>query len=129
MTIEEALQAYLSSKTEITNIVSDRIYPILLPQDSTYPALTYFKISGSVQHDVDIAYPWFQISSWAETYAEVKALAVVVKEVMQRYKGVMGGGSGIKVPQIVFENELDLYDSETGIYHIPADYKIIYREV
>ena len=129
MTIEEALSAYLNSKTEITNIVGDRIYPIVLPQNPTYPALTYFKVSGPAWHDVDIAYPRFQLSSWGEDYADVKVLAGAVKEVMQRFKGIMGGAQGVKVSQVVYENELDLFDPETGTYHIPADYKIIYREV
>ena len=129
MTIEEALSAYLNSKTELIDIVGDRIYPIVLPQNPTYPALTYFKVSGLALHDADIAYPRFQLSSWGEDYADVKTLAAAVKEVMQRFKGIMGGTGGVKVSQVVYENELDLYDSVTGIYHIPADYKIIYREV
>ena len=129
MTIEEALKIYLFSQTLITDIVGSRIYPMILPQDTEYPALTYFQVSNPVQHEVDIAYPRFQISNWAETYAEVKALLNAGKEVLQRYKGMMGGGSGIKVTQIIFLNSFDIYDPETGIYHIPADYKIIYREV
>ena len=129
MTIEEALKTYLLSKTEITNIIVDRLYPLILPQDPEYPALTYFEVSNPVSHDVDIAYPRFQFSNWAEKYSDAKALKDAVKEVLQRYKGVMGGGSGVKVTQIVFLNSFDMYDPETGVYHIPADYKIIYREV
>ena len=129
MTIEEALHEYLSGRTEITDLVGNRIYPIVLPQGPAYPALTYIKISGPVLHDVDIAYPRFQLSSWGEEYSDVKQLAAAVKEVLQRFKGVMGSAPGIKVSQVVFENELDLYDPETGVYHIPADYTIIYREV
>ena len=128
MTIEEALKIYLLSKTEITDIIGDRLYPEVLPQDVDFPALTYFEVSNPVFHDVDIAYPRFQLSSWTKTYLEAKTLRNAIKEVMQRFKGVMGGGSGVKVAQVVFENSFDMYDSETGIYHIPSDYKIIYRE-
>lgn len=129
MSIEEALQEYLSGKAEITTLVSDRIYPVVLPQGVSYPALTYLKVSGPVLHDVDIAYPRFQLSSWSESYAEAKQLAAAVKEVLQRFKGIMGNAPGVKVSQVVFENELDLYDPETGVHHIPSDYTIIYREV
>jgi len=99
------------------------------PRGVSYPALTYIKISGPTLHDADIAYPRFQLSCWSEEYSEVKQLAAAVKEVLQRFKGIMGSTPGIKVSQVVFENELDLYDPETGVYHIPADYTIIYREV
>ena len=129
MTIEEALKTYLLSQTLITDIVENRIYPIVLPQGTELPALSYFQVSNPVQHEVDIAYPRFQLSSWAEKYSEAKALTNAGKEVLQRYKGKMGGASGVKVIQIVFLNSFDIYDPETGIYHIPADYKIIYREV
>jgi len=129
MTIEEAVYAYLLGKTDITDIVSTRIYPVVLPQGVELPALTYMQVSNPVHHDVDIAYPRMQISSWAEDYADAKGLYNAVKEAMQRYKGVMGGGSGVKVTQVVFLNSFDAYNQLTGIWHIPSDYKIIYREV
>jgi hypothetical protein len=129
MTIEEALYTYLLGETDITDIVSTRIYPVVLPQGTELPALTYIQVSNPVHHDVDIAYPRMQLSSWAEDYADAKDLFYAVKETMQRYKGVMGGDSGVKVSQVVFLNSFDLYSQGTGIWHIPADYKIIYREV
>jgi len=129
MTIEEAVYAYLLGKTDITDIVSTRIYPVVLPQGTELPALTYMQVSNPVHHDVDIAYPRMQISSWAEDYADAKSLFYAVKEAMQRYKGIMGGGSGVKVAQVVFLNSFDLYSQATERWHIPSDYKIIYREV
>jgi hypothetical protein len=129
MTIEEAVYTYLLGITAITDIVSTRIYPAVLPQGVDLPALTYMQISNPVHHDVDIAYPRMQISSWAENYADVKSLFYAVKEAMQRYKGVMGGASGVKVSQVVFLDSFDAYNQATGIWHIPSDYKIIYREV
>ena len=129
MTIKEALKIYLLSKTEITDIISDRLYPEVLPQGTEYPALTYLEVSNPVFHDVDIAYPRFQLSSWAETYLEADTLKNAIKEVMQRYKGIMGGTGGVHVTQIVFFNSFDMYDPDTKIYHVPSDYKIIYREV
>ena len=57
MTIEEALKIYLLSKTEITDIIGDRLYPEVLPQDVDFPALTYLEVSNPVFHDVDIHNP------------------------------------------------------------------------
>jgi len=129
MTIEEAVYTYLLGKTDITDIVSTRIYPVVLPQGTELPALTYMQVSNPVHHDVDIAYPRMQISSWAEDYGDAKSLFYAVKEIMQRYKGVMGGESGVKVSQVIFLNSFDSYSQATGVWHIPSDYKIIYREV
>jgi hypothetical protein len=128
MTIEQAIYSYLSGEAGITDIVGTRIYPIFLPQDTDYPALTYIRISGPEHHDIDVSYPRFQISCWAKSYAEAKGLADEVKAAFQRFKGVMGGAQGVEVIQGVFMNDLDLYDNETQVYHIPVDIKLIHRK-
>ena len=41
MDILESLYKYLSSNDKIRQIVTDKIYPLLLPQDCTLPAIVY----------------------------------------------------------------------------------------
>ena len=127
MTIEEAIYSYLSGEAGITTIVGNRIYPMILPQDTDYPALTYFRVSGPEHHDKDVAFPRIQISCWAEKYEEARTLAGEVKAAFQRLKGPMGD-PGVAVIQGVFLNVLDLYDNETQVYHMPVDIKLIHRK-
>jgi hypothetical protein len=128
MIIEEAIYTYLSGEAGITNLVDQRIYPMILPQDTDYPALTYMRISGLEHHDIEVAYPWFQISCWAKSYSEAKGLANEIKMAFQRFKGKMGGAQGVDVVQGVYLNDRDLYDNETQVYHIPVNIRIIYKE-
>jgi hypothetical protein len=111
MTIEEAIYSYLSNETGITSLVGSRIYPVKLPQNTDYPAITYFRVSGPEHHEKDMAYPRFQFSCWAAEYGTAKGLAAEVKAAFQRFKGTMGT-PGVAVIQGVFLNDLDVYDND-----------------
>lgn len=126
MTIEEAIYSYLSGESGITDLVGTRIYPLVLPQNTEYPAITYYRVSGPEHHDKDVAYPRIQLTAWAETYEEAKTVAAEVKAALQRFKGTMGV-PGVVVIQGVFQNDMDLYDNETGVYYVATDIKFIHR--
>lgn len=126
MTAEQALYAYLSNEAGITNIVGDRIYPGVRPQDSELPAISYLRISGPEHHNIDVAFPRFQISAWAATYNEAKTLGNEIKAAFQRFKGTMGGAQGVDVIQGVLLNDNDIYESDTRVYHNPVDIKLIH---
>lgn len=122
--IEEAVRKKLLASQDLRNLVGDRIYVLKLPQNPTYPAVTFFKASNPRHHDLDIAYPRFQFDVWAASYEAAKNVADEIRKALQREKG---DWSGIKVIQGVYLNEIDLYEDDTKIYHIVSDYKIIYK--
>jgi len=116
MSIETDVVARLEAAVPL---VANRIYPLLLPQSPTFPAVVYLRVSGlRVQsHDGDSAlqHPRFQFSCWAETYTEALAVAEQVRTALQ---GATTAGVGI------YETAHDFYDAETGWYHIPVDITI-----
>lgn len=136
MVIEEALYAHLSTFAGLAVLVSNRIYPLVLPQKGTYPSITYLKVSGrrlhALQTDPGMASPRFQISCWAQTYTQAKAVAKQVQAALQNFSGVMGGAGGVQVDAVLFENEFDLYEDETEgktkLYHVPVDFIIWHQE-
>jgi hypothetical protein len=63
----------------------------------------------------------YQISSFAETYVAAKALAdafAVALEAMH--------ATDITNPTAFIENELDLYEPDTFLYHVPLDFFLWY---
>ena len=126
MTIEQAIKIFLLKKTEVTNIVGQRINYSTLPQGPTYPYLTFFRINNISAHDIDVTSVYFQFDSWALTYIAVVELANQVRKALQREKRVL---SGINVIQGVYQNEDYNYESDTKLHHIASDFKIIYREL
>ncbi len=124
--IEECLKVVLSESTGMNDLIGQRFTPVNLPQNPTYPALTYTMIAGDEHHDIPVAFPRFQFSCWANTYAEAKSVAKEVKQMFQRRNEPIGGSSGCRIIQGVFEGEVDLWDFNIKKFHIPIDMTIIY---
>lgn len=120
--IETEIYAYLSSNNAITALVGNRIYPLILPQNYTLPAITYTKISGQRVNAKDgqtgLANPRFQFSCWAKTYLEAKKVADVVRIAMN----VFPNGT------TYMQDEQDFYEPDTGLYHVPVDFIIWHNE-
>jgi len=133
MIIEEALYAYLTNYAELTALVGDRIYPVILPQNTTLPAVTFQRISGIREYSQSgpsgLAHPRFQFSCWAEKYEEAKAVAEQIRLALEGYKGMMGGSDGVRVDAIYVEDDHDIYDPETKEYHVALDAIIWHEEV
>lgn len=132
MVIEEALYTYLSSHTGLTVLVSNRIYPVVMPQGTTLPAVTFSKVSGPRVHamnrDAGLAHPRFQVSCWGATYKQAKDVAAQVRAALQDFKGTMGGAGGVVVSGVFIQDENDLYEPGTHVYHIALDFIIWHEE-
>ena len=120
----------LSNHAGVSGVVSGRIYPVKLPQDPTYPAVTYFRVSGlrhSVMgNDTGIVEKRVQISSWAESYAAVNGLAEQVRDAMQRTRGTF---AGVEILDIFMEGDgPEIWEDAVGAYQAITDCNVIYRE-
>lgn len=123
MAVESDIYTRLINHSGVIGIVASRIYPLTLPQNTAYPALTYFKVSDVPEHamgaDADIKTTRIQVSCWADTYNVAKALEAQVKLALSRYR------SGY-IKDCFLEGSIDLYDSGEGIYQIPVDFIVFY---
>jgi len=128
-TIEEALYSKLSNDAGVSGLVSTRVFPNLMPQNPTYPLLVYTRVSGPRIHSHDgssgLAHPLFQIDSWAETYAGVKALAEKVRLALQGFSGTV---ATVVINGILFEGDRDLYEDGVEEFRVSSDYRIWHNE-
>jgi len=119
MAIETDIINRLSTFPGLIALLGTRVYPLILPQTPTLPAITYQKISGVREQahsgDSSLQHPRYQFSCWALTYGAAWAVAEQVRLALQ---GLTSAGVGI------WENALDLYDPETSWYHVPVDITI-----
>lgn len=93
--IEKGLFAYLSNESTITAIVSTRIFPLIVPQDQSYSAITYDRTSGDPEMTNDgesgLIEANFVLNCWATTYAGAKALSEALRLVLGGFgKSTMG---------------------------------------
>lgn len=126
--LEEALWAGCSGASAINDLIGLRLYPLKLPQNPTYPAAIYQRISnlGLLAHDgpAQLDTARFQFDFFGRSYSQARAVATAFRTYLEGYHGLMGE---IRISVIVFENEIDAWGEEAGVFRLTQDYKIIHN--
>ena len=132
MLIEQAIKTELESTTALTALIGERIYYVKAPQDVETPYIVFFKVTGPREHSHDgasgLAHPRFQFSVFSTTYYEAKQIAEQLQAALQAFSGTMGTGTGVHVGACFYEDENDLYEVESKLYHIAVDYTFWHTE-
>jgi hypothetical protein len=119
--IGKVIHARLTGSTS----AATRVYPLILPQAPTLPAVTYQIISTQRLHnfgtDANIQTVRVQVDSWASSYAQARTLADEVFTRLSRVKGIIGP---LDVHDIVEDNRTDLYEAGTNIYRVTQDFRL-----
>ena len=84
MSIEADLFSHLSSDAGVSALVDARIYPLLMPQDSTTPAIVYTIVNNRERQSINNREPWgedvlVQVDCWSNDFDE----ALSVKDAVQ----------------------------------------------
>lgn len=127
MGIEAALYALLTG--ESPSIAGGRIYPVVLPEQTAYPAVTYERVSGErgyvLRGATGTARPRFRIHVWSTSYDQTLSIADEIRLLINDYQGVVGS---VDIMDVKLESENDLYEDDTGLHHKVLDYFIQHRE-
>ena len=128
MTIESGLRTHLLADGDVAALVVARVYPLKLPQEPTYPALTYEIVSDipyrglSGDHDKEVIRA--RIHCWAETFAGATDLARKVRTAVADFSGTMGTTA---VASVKFETWSDLFEDTAEVYRRVADFMITHE--
>ena len=132
MVIETALYNYLSSYMGLTDLVSNRIYFMKMPQNPTFPNVVLQKISAPRLHGFSADYgvsTRMQITSWGTKYSDVSAVFEQIRSALQNYTNqTMGGAGGVNVKAVILDDETDGYEDLTMYFRKDADYIIWHEE-
>lgn len=129
MTIDEALFLYLTdASTQTGALIGDRLYPLNLPQNPTYPAVTYQQITGQLtstgqSEPGDLEDALYQFDGYATSHKAAKALAGAIRADLSGYQGTL---SGIKVT-CLFQNEYDFWGAEAGVWRVTLEFKLLFN--
>jgi len=130
MSIDSALYARLAGFAGLSALVSARIYPPPIPQDPTYPLVTYQQVSGNrgyVYGPNQDGFVWarFQLDSWAETLIGARALSEQVRLALSNYHGT---SDSVVIDYIRIESEQQLFEEDVEKHRISQDYFVWFRE-
>lgn len=109
--IEHAIFDLLKSDTGIKSLASSRIYPLVAPQGSAKPYVTYQKVAATRPlhlggHNGQVR-AVFQVDSWAQSSDGARSLADVVRVVLDNYSGEAKNHA---IERIFLDGELDNWE-------------------
>lgn len=120
---EVDLKAHLQGDAAIAALVLDRIYPVLRPQGSVAPAITFSRVFADYQTSLD---GWtsgkvqirLQIDVWAKTYESARAIKAAVEARMNTAADSFRS-------TLQFEDHQ--YEPTTREHHVVLDYYCMFR--
>jgi len=124
--IANNLYTYLVAQAGITNLVSTRVYPVIMPQKPTFPAITYndddSNYTESFDGQTDHVQSIFQLDGWSKTYAEATTVGTAISTALKNTSGSFGGitiqrCTVLSGPVTVYEDSVEAY-RQTYIFSI-----------
>lgn len=129
MTLEAGIYAHLCTDSDVATLVSTRIYPLLVPQDATLPAIAYQRISGPRDHchtgATGLAFARVQLTYVAASYDGAKVLGEAVRAAMDGLRGSLGA---VQIGSCMLDNERDDWAVAFEKPVVRHDYLIWYQE-
>jgi hypothetical protein len=137
--IEQALYRLLSTNSDVTALVSTRIYPSIAPQNAAKPYVIYQQIT---EQDIaknndgpgNLPAVTFQLDAYAETYAAARQVARAVRSLLRPYRGSvdLAGSPSVSVRiagvTIVRTTDFNETDVTPKLHRVSRDYRILYAE-
>ncbi len=129
MRLEEAVYSQLISDSGASGLISDRLYPLQLPQKCPLPAVAYTLVSmersPALQKDTGFVKAMIQFSCYAKSYEEAVATGKAIKDAMQDFSGDM---QGLCVMAVLINLEMALYEESTEEYALHLECEFQFNE-
>lgn len=132
--IRPALREFLLGDSNIGAAVASRVFPIKIPQGVKAANIVYTRISGVGDYDMQgptgLSGPRYQLDAWAPLADDATALASLIKDRVDGFRGVMGSGENAVTVQGVFcSDERENYDDIAQLHRVSRDYFIWNEEL
>lgn len=136
MNLREAAHNALSGDSDLTGVVSSRIYWVKMPQGVIYPAVTFETLPASgrihlMGADSALVMETLRVVVWGEpkNLSNMDTAAGYIKTLLQDHMGTLGGDGGISVDRIFLEtNQESLFSAGVGVYQISQEFEVWYQE-
>jgi hypothetical protein len=131
--LEAGIQALVGANAAVQALIGNpvRFYPVVLPEDPTYPCASYQVISETPQDllsgELSIYPIRLQVDSWSggtlnATYAAAKAVQAAIRAVMESFSGALPDGTRVAYIHVVNAN--DLFEQDARCYRTSTDFMI-----
>ncbi len=134
--LNEDIRNRLLSKSAITALVEDRIYPFKVPEKQCFPAVTYQIINQDHDHHLTgasgLVQALVQITCYDFNYSKCTEVREAVRNAMDGFNQTQMGGSFVHnfilQPQESEELIISEDKSQEDIYKIEMEFQVFYQE-
>lgn len=127
--VRQAVYYQLANTAGVTALTSTRIYPKVMPQQPTMPALVYSVVDNNRTQvhrgQTTGVRARVQVTCWGNTEASVSAVKEQVRLAMI---GAHGSIASVTVDGVTCEGEVEGFEPETVRHWIALDFFIWHRE-
>lgn len=124
--LESKVYARLTASTALAAIVAGRIWPMVLPQKTRLPAVSFQRVDSDygpdLEGDGDLLRATIQVDCWALSYDQAKDMARAVRLAMSGATEAAGGFTAITV------DGADAFEEHLNHYHASHDFVCWHRE-
>jgi len=123
--MEKAIVDILENDANVSAVVGDRIFPIFIPQEKAFPAITYERIDTDPKDTKDglstLDMPLIDIDLWGKDFKVLKDLARDVRKALDRFSGRR---QSVEIQSIQFDNEIQAFSDEKELHHLTQTYRV-----
>ena len=127
--IEKAMVAVLLDSTDVTDLVSTRIFPVVVRSDTDLPGITYQRTFGERTYTLHGAGGWARVTislaCWAREYSQARSIADAVRKALDAYAG--SEATDIQIARVT--DGADSYDPDLQVFGCALDVELQYQEV
>ena len=137
---DSAFYSYLISRSELTTLVGQNIFPSEAYMGSVYPSVTYSDLnetqSRNLTGDDPICWVWFQLTIYATTSSDRRAIQNTLRNILSGQINKLltyTGGSVILSTALLMSSGKDRFESpsdgsDTGIFERSMIFKLCFRQ-
>ncbi len=111
-------------------IPGKRVRPIILPEGSSYPAISYSVVSTTPLTSMDgvnaLQTKRFQIDCWGKNVVQAKSLAKAVHFLLDGFRGTLSEGSVIT--SCLPNQDVDMWEYDVQAFKVVCDFNIKFYE-
>jgi|TARA_R100000084_G_scaffold74788_3_gene33659 hypothetical protein len=132
--IEASIRSILTADSDVSALVSTRVFPYLRQQGTAFPAIVYELEDTEPQQGLDgfqsLTRCELSVTNVAETYSGAKDLASKVRTALNGYTGT---SEGVAIKSVVHDNDIGIVEdsrigNSRGVSIIESSYIVWYSE-
>lgn len=126
--IETAIFSILSADAGVIAAVGDHIGNLWITQGESLPAVAFSRVHTDANQPLNMKAGLFEtlirFDSWATTDTEAAATINAIRNVLEAYRGSVGG---VRIGGVLFEDRMSFRDPETQYFKETLDLKFLHN--